>query len=66
MRQRDDAYDFMLLGLEYRSIKTKFLVANGTKYPVDNSLLANDIGKFLFLKIDKIHEELDATDIDPN
>ena len=32
----------------------------------DNSLLDNDIGRFFFLKTDKIRKGLDATDIEPN
>ena len=32
----------------------------------DNSLLDNDIGRFYFLKTDKIRKDLDATDIEPN
>ena len=32
----------------------------------DNSLLDNDIGRFFFLKTDKIRKGLDTTDIEPN
>ena len=32
----------------------------------DNSLLDNDIGRFFFLKTDKIRKDLDATDIELN
>ena len=32
----------------------------------DNSLLDNDIGRFFFLKTDKIRKDVDATDIEPN
>lgn len=32
----------------------------------DNSLLDNDVGRFFFLKTDKIRKDHDATDIEPN